>query len=94
MFGIPLDGAANVFCDNEAVCKNSSVAESVLKKKHNSIAYHKVRECVAARIIRIYKEDSESNLADILTKSLGREKRIYLRSRIMYDEKVKNIKKR
>ena len=40
MFGIPIDGAANVYCDNEAVYKNTSIPESVLKKKHHSIAYH------------------------------------------------------
>ena len=92
MFGIPLEGPANVFCDNEAVCINSSIAASTLKKKHNSIAYHKVRESVAAGIIRIFKEAGETNLADILTKSLGREKRIFMRSRIMHDEKVKSKK--
>ena len=89
MFGIPLEGAANVFCENEAVCKNSSIAASTLKKKHNSIAYHKVRESIAAGIVNIFKENGETNLADILTKALGKEKRIFMRSRIMHIEKVK-----
>ena len=92
MFGVPLEGPANVFCDNEAVYKNSSMAASTLKKKHNSIAYHKTRECVASGVMKVFKEDSESNLADILTKSLGKNKRVYLRSRIMFDQKVKSIK--
>ena len=35
MFGIPIMGEANVFCDNEAVYNNSMFAESTLKKKHN-----------------------------------------------------------
>ena len=30
MFGIPIDGPANVFCDNEAVYKNTSIPESTL----------------------------------------------------------------
>ena len=90
MFGVPLLGPSNVFCDNEAVFKNSSIAATTLKKKHNCITYHKVRESVAAGIIRLFKEDGESNLADILTKALGRIKRIYLRSRIMYDGKIKS----
>ena len=38
MFGVPLDGAASVFCDNEAVYKNTVLPESVLRKKHHSIA--------------------------------------------------------
>ena len=33
MFGIPLDGPCNVFCDNEAVTKSTMRAESTLKKK-------------------------------------------------------------
>ena len=42
MFGIPLEGPANVFCDNEAVYQNSSFVESQLKQKHNSICHHLV----------------------------------------------------
>jgi len=81
MFGIPIDGPANVLCDNEAVVKNSSVPESTLKKKHNSIAYHRVREAVAAGTIRIAKESTETNLADVLTKPLAGER---LRSLIQF----------
>lgn len=40
MFGIPLEGSTSVFCDNEAVVKNSTFTESTLKRKHLSIAYH------------------------------------------------------
>ena len=48
MFGIPLEGPTNVFCDNEAVFKNTTIPESTLKTKHNSICYHRCREVVAA----------------------------------------------
>lgn len=44
MFGIPIEGLANLFCDNEAVYKNSLFAESTLKKKHNLICFYRVRE--------------------------------------------------
>ena len=37
MFGVPLEGPTNVFCDNEAVFKNASQPDSTLKKKHISI---------------------------------------------------------
>ena len=84
MFGIHIDGPANVFCDNESVWKNSALAESQLKKKHLSICFHRVRECVASQIIVPHKVHTDSNLADILTKSLPSEKRITLRSRIMF----------
>jgi hypothetical protein len=35
---------------------------SQLKKKHNAIAYHRVRESIAARTIRVAKVKSEENL--------------------------------
>ena len=89
MFGVPLEGAARVFCDNEAVYNSSSFPESVLKRKHNSVAYHKVRSEVANGTIVVYKEDSDTNLADLLTKvSHSDERRKFLRSRIMYDIKI------
>ena len=71
MFGIPIDGAANVFCDNNSVVINASIPTSTLKKKHNAIAYHRVREAVAAGLLRIAKVQSSENLADLLTKSLS-----------------------
>ena len=70
MFGVPIDGSANVYCDNEAVYKNTSIPESTLKKKHHSIAYHRCREAVAARTIRAAKQGTEKNLADLFTKIL------------------------
>jgi hypothetical protein len=75
MFGVPIDGPANVFCDNRGVVKNASIPESTLMKKHNAINYHAVREAAAAGILRVGKEDGETNLADLLTKVLSGEKR-------------------
>lgn len=71
MFGIPIEVPANVFCDNKSVVTNSTVPTSSLKKKHNSIAYHRVREAVAASVLRIAKVHTKENLADLLTKPLG-----------------------
>ena len=69
-FGIPILGPANVYADNNAVVKNTSIPESTLNKKHNSINYHIVREAVAAKMMRIAKEDTETNIADAFTKLL------------------------
>lgn len=68
MMGIPIDGPSLVKVDNMSVFNNTTKPESVLKKKSNSIAYHYVRESVAAGVIRVGWEPSESNLADMLTK--------------------------
>jgi hypothetical protein len=75
MFGVPIEGPANVFCDNRGVVKNASIPESTLMKKHNAINYHAVQEAVAAGILSVRKEDGETNLADLLTKVLTGEKR-------------------
>ena len=48
IFGVPIEGTTNIYCDNEAVYKNCSIPESALRKKHPSIAYHRNREAVAA----------------------------------------------
>jgi hypothetical protein len=68
MMGVEIDGPTSVFCDNASVVQNSSNPESTLKKKHNAIAYHRVREAIAAGTIQLAKEDGQTNLADILTK--------------------------
>ena len=78
MFGIPVDGPSNIYCDNEAVYKNVSIPNSVLSKKHHSIAYHYCRQAVAAGIVRIAKESSKTNLADLFTKVLPRATREFL----------------
>ncbi|KAI2511614.1 Reverse transcriptase (RNA-dependent DNA polymerase) [Fragilaria crotonensis] len=83
MMGVQVDGPTNVFCDNESVVKNSTRPESTLKKKHNAIAYHRVREAQAAGIVRIAKEDGETSLADILTKCLPGPRLRQLCSRVL-----------
>jgi hypothetical protein len=50
MFGIPLDGPAQVYCNNQGVVKNTGIPESVLSKKHNAVNYHAVREAAAAGV--------------------------------------------
>ena len=75
IFGVPLDGPAEVYCDNQGVVKNSSIPESVLIKKHNAINYHAVREASAAGVLKVHKEDTQTNLADMLTKVLPADRR-------------------
>ena len=70
MFGIPIEGPTNGFCDNEGVVKNVSRPESTLQKKHNSIAYHRCRYAIASSALRVTHEPGKSNLADLLTKFL------------------------
>ena len=84
IFGVPIDGPADVMCDNQGVVKNTSLPESTLHKKHNSINYHSVREAAAAFIIRVGKEDTETNLADLFTKFLTAERHHKLLAAMVY----------
>jgi hypothetical protein len=74
-FGIPIQGPVNTYGDNASVVKNTTIPESTLNKKHNSINYHIVRESVAAKITRIAKKDTETNIADAFTKLLSAERK-------------------
>ena len=66
--GVRLKGPKDVYCNNQGLAKNTSIPESKLNKKHNSINYHFVREAAAAGILHLGKEDSANNLADPLKK--------------------------
>ena len=70
MLGVPLDGSVLLLGDNKSVVLNTTIPSSALKKKHNAIAYHRVREAIAARIVRFCHVDTQVNLADVLTKPL------------------------
>ena len=69
MMGVLLDGPSQVLCDNKSVVLNMTLPSSTLKKKHNAIAYHRVRESVAAHVIKVNHIDGKANIADILTKA-------------------------
>lgn len=84
MFGIPIDGPADVFCDNQGVVNNTTMPQSTLSKKHNAVNYHACREAACAGIWRIAKEDTETNLADLLTKTLSHNRRWTLLGGIAY----------
>ena len=71
MFGIPIDGPCNIFCDNQAVTKISMNPDATIKKKHISIAFHQAREAIAAGIALIFFETSKTNHADLFTKVMN-----------------------
>ena len=85
MMGFTITKPSTVLMDNESVVKNTTLPSSVLKKKHNAIAYHRVREAVAAGIVRIAYIPSKENRADILTKPLNPQDYYYLLSGILFE---------
>jgi hypothetical protein len=83
MFGIPIDGPTNIFCNNESVFKNVSRPESVLSKKQHNISYHSARKAVASNIVRVAKEGTATNLSDLFTKTMNKPKREGLLGKFM-----------
>ncbi len=69
--GVPLLGPNLMLGDNKSVIISCTFASSVLKKKHQACAWHRVREAIAGKIVKFCHIDSKLNLADILTKPLN-----------------------
>ncbi len=85
MFGVPVDGPAHVFCDNNGDVKNTTIVpESMLAKMHNAINYHAIRKAVATKILRVGKEDGITNLADLFRKVLMADRRCALCKHLLY----------
>ena len=94
MFGVPIAGTTNVFCDNKSVVTNSSIPTSVLNKKHNSICYHRVREAQAADTIRVNWIEGEYNKADLGTKTTLSTVRRYNLINSIFDNKAVVMEKK
>ena len=71
MLGIPCEGCTFVYGDNQYVLYNTSITESMLKKKSQGIAYHFVREECARNEWHTAYVNTHSNPADLLTKPLA-----------------------
>ena len=82
--GVPVDGPALLLGDNQSVVLNTTVPSSVLKKKHNAVAFHRIREAIAAGICRFVHIRSEENYADLLTKSLGKKDFNFLSRELLF----------
>ena len=70
MLGVPLDGPAWMFGDNQSVITSSNLPHSPLTKRHNALAYHRVREAIAAKMMHFIHIDGKENPADVMTKFL------------------------
>jgi hypothetical protein len=70
MMGIPCEGPAYIQGDNQSVLANTTIPDSTLKKKSQSIAYHLVREGAARDEWRTAYVNTHENEADLLTKLL------------------------
>ena len=67
--GVKVEFSSVLFGDNLGVIQNATMKESLLKKKHVAISYHKVREAAACGIVHPMKIDGKYNFADVCTKA-------------------------
>ena len=81
MMGIPVEGPAYIEGDNQYVLANTTIPDSTLNNKSQSIAYHFVREGAARGEWRTTYVNTYENEADLLTKQLpsGENRKVFLR---------------
>ena len=70
MMGIPVIGPVYIYGDNQSVLCNTSIPESQLKKKSQSIAYHFIREGCSRDEWRTAYVNTHENESDLMTKLL------------------------
>jgi hypothetical protein len=69
--GVPIMSKNCMFGDNESVVNSSTRIDAKLHKRHNALAFHKVREAIAAGFTAYYHVPSQHNLADVVSKHWG-----------------------
>jgi hypothetical protein len=68
--GVKVEHAALMCGDNLGVIQNTTIKDSLLKKKCVALSFHRCREAVAANIVQPVKIHTKDNYADAQTKSL------------------------
>ncbi len=70
MMGIPCEGPAFIYGDNQSALANTMIADSVLKDKSQSLAYHFVHEGCTQDEWRMANINMHLNSTDLLTKPI------------------------
>ena len=66
--GAPIGSKSFLFGDNRSVVTSATLPHSTLTKRHNILAFHRVREAIAAKLMAFYLIQSAYNLSDMLSK--------------------------
>ena len=64
---MPIKSKSYMFGDYRSVVTSATFPHSTLSKRHNILAFHRVREAIAAKIIDFHWIQSEYNLNDMLS---------------------------
>ena len=66
--GAPITTKSFLFGDKRSVVTSATLPHSTLTKRHNILAFHRVREAIAAKLMAFYWIQSAYNLSDMLSK--------------------------
>ena len=66
--GAPITTKSFLFGDNRSVVTSATLPHSTLTKRHKILAFHRVREAIAAKLMAFYWIQSAYNLSDMLSK--------------------------
>ena len=66
--GVPIKTKSYLFGDNRSVGSSSTLPHSSLGKRHNILAYHRVREAIASKIIVYHWIRTGYNVSDMFSK--------------------------
>ena len=64
----PICAKSFLFSDNRSVVTSATLPHSTLVKRHNQLAFQRVREAIAAKLMAFYWIQSAYNLSDMLSK--------------------------
>ena len=66
--GAPIGSKSFLIGDNRSVVTSATLPHSSLTKHHNILAFHRVREAIAAKLMAFYWIQSAYNLSDMVSK--------------------------
>ena len=66
--GTPIGSKSFLFGDNRSVVTSATLPHSTLTKHHNILAFSRVRETIAAKLMPFYWIQSAYNFSDMLSK--------------------------
>ena len=65
--GAPITTKSFLFGDNRSEVTSATLPHSTLTKRHNILAFHRVREAIDAKLMAFYRIQSAYNLSDMLS---------------------------
>lgn len=86
MFGVPMEGPSYMYGDILAAVNSSMILDDTLKKRLKALSYHRVREVIAAEVIKFFYINGNKKPAGISTKALTQSKWYSLMKPILHWE--------